>query len=58
MHALQEVAERGDDGLARHIPLLQAICLRGLTDTELAVRQTALLAVSGLLGAGPSFLYL
>ena len=57
---MQELAERGGEALAAHMPQLQAICLQGLQNADLAVRQAALLAVSGLLGAPPTpaFLYL
>lgn len=50
---LQELAGRGDEelNLSKHMPQLQAICLKGLQATDIHVRQAALLAVSGFLGA-------
>jgi hypothetical protein len=51
---VQELAERGDEACTRHLPQLQAICLKGLQDPELAVRQAALHAVSGFIGASSS----
>lgn len=45
------LAEKVPGSMSQHFPALQAICLKGLKDSNAVVRRASLFAVSGVFGA-------